>query len=500
VRVSVTTALINRFRMFIHWRFKLARVYAVSLLMMALAIDIEAGQSAGHRPKTSDALDAEVALARAAPPEYAAAALLRIARRAEKEQQSLLLEDVYRYAEGAVISAPWRSPAAVGSAEALEATASSYGMDRVTLQSGAVKWLLTHDPHGARHLLLGIKLPDASVSCPGLRFYDLTSFYDAASAVVLTSFSREEVANGEELLLARQVVRGFQSSAELEGVIRFVERMRASRMARERSDILVVELLSGLASGRGIDPAGFNQLRRLTAKLVRLRERVDEAASETLLAAVRAYALRQLQAPRCAETSTFRAKELAALNDILCGAIVESCRHRIEREHLSSSAVLPAVSVSGRDLWSTPEAIAARTAFRRLVFVPRSKSPLLPRRSDSDTTEWAEECDAFLRSLEGWQPSVGTSRAVPLEKLALLRGLIPSTPDGGLRRRAVALYFDATDDLEPHDRKGPLWFLYARELPNLLLTLDSDTRRAFEVRIARDPVLRVHSYLRRSHF
>jgi hypothetical protein len=478
----------------------LAQVYSHRLLMMALAINIEAGQSSVSRPKTIDAVNAEVAVASAAPPEYAAAALLRIAARTDTEQKSLLLEDVYRYAEGAVISAPWRSPAAVGSAEALEATASSYGMDRVTLQSRAVKSLLTHDPHAARHLLLGIKLPDAPVSCPGLRFYDLTSFYDAASEVVLTSFSREEVANGEELLLASQVVRGFQSSAELEGVIRFIGRMRASRMARERSDILVFELLSGLASGRGIDPAGLNQLTRLTAKLLGFRERVDQAASETLLAAVRAYVLRQLEAPRCAETPTLRAKDLAALNHILCGAIVESCRYRIERGHIFPSAVLPAVPVSRRDLWSTPEAIAARSAFRTLVFVRRSRAPLLPRRSDRDTKEWAEQCDAFLRSLEGWQPSAGASRAVPLEKLALLRGLIPSTPDGGLRRRAVALYFDATDDLEPHDRKGPLWFLYARELPNLLLTLDGDSRRAFEARIARDPVLRIHTYLRSPHF
>ena len=154
--------------------------------------------------------------ARRFPPEFAADALLRLAaaNKGTPDWRRTQLEDAFHLAALAHSRSKVTGRSAPGEPRKLDAFASDLGLDTLTLQSRAVRAMLSADSARARELFQQILLPPpAEIPC-GSPAPDFAAYYGAASQILQAGFTLEERRRGEPFHLAMVLVRGLTAAEQ----------------------------------------------------------------------------------------------------------------------------------------------------------------------------------------------------------------------------------------------------------------------------------------------
>jgi len=144
-----------------------------------------------------------IRLAHAAPPEFAADALLRVAENAKlaPEAKIELIEEAFRLAESAHFSLPYRSfRTESDSRTAIQNQAYRLHLDQLSLQTRAVRDLLPLAPAKARRHFEEIRFPQLpALACADALIPDPASFYEVLGQVVQGAFTPKERAKEEHV-------------------------------------------------------------------------------------------------------------------------------------------------------------------------------------------------------------------------------------------------------------------------------------------------------------
>jgi len=163
---------------------------------------------------TCTALPAEIAklpepyqslaeLARGAPPEFTAVALLRMVEQGKPDDRDArrdLIEEAFRAAAAAGFPVRMQGLPGILNDTASGSLSRAYALklDALSLESRAVRDMLPLDPANARKLFGDIARPTlASLTCDDALVYDLSDFYLALSAVVNSTFTQKERAKND---------------------------------------------------------------------------------------------------------------------------------------------------------------------------------------------------------------------------------------------------------------------------------------------------------------
>ena len=144
-------------------------------------------------------------LARGAPPEFTADALLRIVeqgRLADRDARRDLIDEAFRSASAAKFSVRMQGLPGTLTDTASGSLSRAYALqlDMVSLESRAVRDMLPLDPVNARKLFGEIARPMlAPLTCDDALVYDLSDFYQALGAVVNGAFTQKQHSKNDHL-------------------------------------------------------------------------------------------------------------------------------------------------------------------------------------------------------------------------------------------------------------------------------------------------------------
>jgi len=154
-----------------------------------------------ERAKLPPDLDRIARLANAAPPEFAADALLHVAAitKVDKRLRMELIDRAFQLAPGAQLWTPLMAestPADTGTA--MIVAAAKLSLDTLSPETRAVRDMLQLDKHAARELFLEIGQPAVELACDRPQ-PDTSSLYGVLAAVANDTFTEQERKKEEHL-------------------------------------------------------------------------------------------------------------------------------------------------------------------------------------------------------------------------------------------------------------------------------------------------------------
>ena len=191
---------------------------AAQFLIPALVMPILFGAEPAKLPEPFRSISD---LAAAAPPEFAADALLRIVesgKLASQNSRRELVEQAFQLAAAAKFSVRMEGLPGTTTDTASGSLNQAYGLklDVLTLQSRAVRDMLPIDPSHARDLFGQMVKPTlAPLTCDDALVYEPAEFYQALSAVVNGGFAPKEKAKEEHVNLLLESLGQVTSPSQL---------------------------------------------------------------------------------------------------------------------------------------------------------------------------------------------------------------------------------------------------------------------------------------------
>ena len=365
-----------------------------------------------------------VELAQAAPPEFAAQALLRVAdsqRAGARETQIALIEQAFRLASAA------RSPVKLrGMAGALVDTRTgsmdrAYGLelDALSLQSAAVSAMVGRNPAKAREMLSQIALPEfPALSCDDSLVPDPTVFYRALAQVANSSFSPEEQRKGEHISLVMSYLAKASSPMQLPGLAIAVKEVSAAGAERE---ILITK---------------FNgTLENLTGD-----ERSFWASAPTL---------RRLIAPEMeASFAKYAAKHPQQ----------KACDGGIPVAELLGGSETPKVS-GGPNVIRYWESDAAQRVLEGAKVLRQRDNGAMRSEAERATPEWQTLLADFRKQLDGWGAGSEKSEADYYhQKSIVFQALVELVPAGAQRDKTLQEFIDFVSNSNLQQTSPAEWF------------------------------------------
>ena len=258
---------------------------------------------AGDEPKPRIVLAPEVQsivdLARSAAPEMFAEAMIRLVqagRIPQREAQIELLDQAFAVAADAVepvrlIALP-TTP--TDTRELYRARAGDLGLDALSLQSRALKELLTVDPARARERFAAIRRPTLDARpCGDPLVADASAYYEVAAAIAQSAFSADEKRQEAHVQFLAALLSGVTSPGEL---VPFARSLHGVALNPPEWTLLAAALAAKLESiAQDYRPFALS-FDALQAEIDALQEITP---SEQLPQAFRKYTISQLTAARC---------------------------------------------------------------------------------------------------------------------------------------------------------------------------------------------------------
>ena len=284
------------------------KTLAVILLpMLCAAADAPAG------------IDALLDAARAAPAEFAADAMIRIAAldQLEKARRIELLEQAFQRASGA--QQPYKRHATFVRPDSPSGFLNrAYGqdLDAMSLRLRAIEALLPLDAQKARDLFLQTPPPKTPrLKCDDFLIYDVGRFYDTLGSIARQSFTAQEIQAGEPFRLLERFAGAITSPVQVAPVARM---LAAASVKDADFRALVNSFAEALGKISGDDRSFAYSMTAGKQILALVEESKRRQLSPLpLLEAYRLYLVNNLSAARCADDDS-----------MLGNAIVFRPRHR----------------------------------------------------------------------------------------------------------------------------------------------------------------------------
>jgi len=248
-------------------------------------------------------IDALLDAARAAPAEFAADAMIRIAAldQLEKARRIELLEQAFRRASGA--QQPYKRHATFlrpGSPSGLLNRAYGQDLDAMSLRLRAIEALLPLNGQKARELFVETPPPNTPrLKCEDSLMYDVGRFYDTLGSIARQSFTAQEIQAGGPFRWLERFTGAITSPVQVAPVARM---LAAASVKDADFRTLVNSFAEALGKVSGDDrsfaysiPAG----KQILALVEELKRR--QSSPLPLLEAYRLYLVNNLSAARCAD-------------------------------------------------------------------------------------------------------------------------------------------------------------------------------------------------------
>ena len=400
----------------------------VPMRVMVLLLAITTAPPSGAQ--TAGPLRDYVALARTAPPEFTADALLRLAAGplAPPAKRIALLDEAFETAA----SATWKirlTPAInnlhTDSRDGMLYDAMALELDALSLQCRVVRAVLPLNAARARELFTRIpppRVPAYSCKDPLVARPDI--YYQVAGELVKGAFTAEERRKGEDLRFIETLARTATSVVQLEPV---AELIQAASTNSEGYSNLVSAFASALGAVDVSDrafrlPFGLNQ--RIWDMVAQCRK--HEISLDALAQAWRATLVRHFGGVRCAD-NFLRGRVPNAT-----GAAADPLARTLDFPRLapiSDEEAKPLKIVDEmpeqHDYWQTAPARSAAATLRSLRASPDKGAGVL----------------TLVQELDAWRPDAEASPIDHFQQVGMVYAeLIPMAPAGTIRDQVIARY------------------------------------------------------------
>ncbi len=449
-------------------------------------------------------------MARQAPGEFSADALIRIAstNKLEKAVRVQLLEEAFRRASEA--QQPFKRQASilkVGGAAGFLQHAYQQNLDALSLRLRAVDAMLPLDSAKARSLFLEIppiRLP--KVTCDDYLVYDVSLFYEMLGKVAQRSFSAKDVAAGQPVRLLEGFVGALDSAAQVEPAARL---LLSSELPNKDFETLVTALGGSLGRIYGDDRSFTASLSPASQLIFSLLEdaRKRGVSPLALLEGYRVYLVNNLAGQRCADDDLMGTGQTYSLGagpkaDSLGVAAADYFNQKLAKPPilpLREEEVTPSKiegAASGLRSCQDPECKQLANQYRGLIF-DAGGTPL--SQAQQDTAEWRSRLQDLLNAMADWKEGSDAADVEQFrDKCALFGSLLGVIPPGPDRERVLMAWLDYLDGsrIEKDDRIG--WFLPVNTLIGRVALDPLGLGKLTEaLRKARDPVIALYVELER---
>jgi hypothetical protein len=379
---------------------RIARVVLCSILIWIALICTAMPAEIAKLPEPYQSL---AELARGAPPEFTADALLRVVeqgRLADKDARRDLIEEAFRSAAAAKFPVRMDGQQGTTTDTASGSLSRAYALklDVLSLESRVVRDILPLDPANARKLFSDIAHPVLPpLTCDDALVYDLSDFYQALGAVINGTFTPKERAKDAHLNFLSDYLGMATSPLELAPLSQVIQSAGVTAQQRET----------------------------LLARLGTLLEsmQTDERSASASLPADNAKS------------------------------------HGCEGD--GSGAKKPSTPKLDR-YWQSAASQQFVEPGRKLRF---SQNNALLSEADRSTPEWQQQVTDFLNQIAGWTADQEPSEADYYhEKCIVLMALIELVPPGSLNDKVLADYVDFIGNSNLYQQSPPEWFLEPRAL------------------------------------
>jgi hypothetical protein len=348
-------------------------------------------------------------LARGAPPEFTADALLRIVERgklSDPNARRQLIEEAFRNAGASKFTVRMQGLPGTTTDTASGSLSHAYSLklDILSLQSRAVRDMLPVNPVNARKLFGDIAHPTlAQLSCDDAVIYDLSDFYQTLGAVVDSTFDRQQRAKNEHLTFLADYLEQASSPQEINPLAQIVQSAGVTPQQREG----LWASLGGLLENLQTDNRSFSA-------------------------------------------------SLASLDRPELQSSIEKYRSKNHACETDSSPKKPSTPKLD-SYWQSPISKQLLEAGKKLRFSP---SDTLLTEADRSRPEWQQQVADYLNYLDGWGADQENSETDYYhEKSTVLMALIELVPAGPLNDKLLADYVDFVSNSNLYRQSPAEWFV-----------------------------------------
>jgi hypothetical protein len=472
------------------------RAAATSLVLALLSASLAAAQDRADPPAQGhDAvIEALVNDARAAPPEFAADVLLRLAgaSRVGPARRREILEEAYLRAYAA--SESYRLAAAnstpVDTRQNAQVIASGTALTRISLQVRVAEEMASVEPARAREMFEWIDLDLAPSRCESPIVAAVDEYYIGLAVLARMTFGNDFQGRSDALRFMSTFMWRAHLPVEMPAV--------AQALRRFRPTIDEAPYLEGafrwILESSTRDPRGFSTASPdLVVQMMAL-----EDADRTLgmpywnvTRALRDYLVTQFRGPRCNDSLTD-------------GPTVEAFNAALKRRGILPETIAPLTASETRPsamlgsatidkYWQTIDARRLYEAGVRLRGPDKNPVPDRIRL----TAAWQNQAEHLLTDLEQWSGSRERyERDYLYQKAMLYTLLVDLVPASALRTRTLRSFLDFLRHADRDRDNRLLWFAFADRLIELTRTAD----RAFVLDLLEDsrhPVLALYGRVER---
>ena len=404
-----------------------------------------------------------VDLAVAAPPEFAADALLRLVesgRVANKESQKQLVETAFGF--GARAQHPIQLVAAPGSGAdtraAYRASALRLKLDAVSLQARALGLMAGLDRGAARAMWARFARPSMEpVGCEAALVPDTTTLYDLAARLAQGVFDGGDGDKNSRLGFVTTVVDRMASHAEAAGVARLVSGIAWTASQFEIVSGAFVSRLQALAADDRSFSLAAPEIEQAVADLV-AQARHYNSRAERISEGYRNYLVANLAAGRCAGNGWVRARIGGEGESIdLFGPAVRSELAPLSAEELRWRKT--AGEAKAERYWESAE---SKQVFEECLKLRQGPDGQTLAEAARQTREWRRQLGDFLNRIAEWKPTQEKSEEDYYHQRAIVyEALLELTPGGDVRDRVLDEYVTFLKTSNVQQRNPVEWYWHA---------------------------------------
>jgi hypothetical protein len=392
------------------------------LLLLASALSAQA-------PKLPEPYQSIVELAHSAPPEFAAEALLRVVESGKIPDRNTrldLAEQAFQLAGSAKFPVRMRGvPGSITDTRSGNlSNAYDLKLDALSLESRAVRDLLTLDPAKARELFQNIPRPTLTpLTCDDALFYDVSDFYQTLGAVANSAFTVKERDKEEHVNFLLDSLGQATSPAQLAPLARVIQAANVTPAQRE----ILWNRFNGLLEGVQTDDR-----RSFSASLGDLSQLVTLEMQGSF--------------------DKYRQKSGVCKDDVGSSVLVNGDAQP------PKAATTPKIE----RYWQSAEAQRLLQDANKLRFGSDGK-PLSD--ADRSTREWQQQLTDFLSELADWSPSQEKSEAdFYHQKCVVFAALVELIPPGAQRDKTLQAYLDFISNSNLQQQSPVEWFMQAHTM------------------------------------
>lgn len=352
-----------------------------------------------------------------------------------------------------------------------EAFESNSGLDRLTLQTSAVRAMLAVDKQEARKLFESISPPELSpLTCSDSFTPKVDAYYETAGQLAKNGFTLREQKQREHLDFLFSVVASISSGIEVRPAAQMLLDLR---LPQNEAGPIVAAFARRLESISSDSRSFFANMDSTSGSLMKLSDSLDESDALAMLKSWRTYLVKNLTDVRCAVTVDPKSDYARWATNAVNAFNVRAARLKsllpIEQDDIRAGKVessLPEVPTE-----SSEQEDALRLRGLMLTFGDRGQNL---SDGEKNTLEWKTRFDDYMNAVENLELANGSGADLIWEKCQLFGWAAVAAPPGPMRDRAVERYTALLKISNIPPEMVPRWYGQVRSLIDLLQSLYKD--------------------------